>query len=78
MLSDAADHMSQVGLWMEAVELGRADQAVSRRRTLAPRFRAREEEILPTARQSRDHSAHVAQEVEVSYRWHPPYGRRLR
>jgi hypothetical protein len=27
---------------------------------------------------SRIHSAHIGQEVEVHYRWHPLYGRRLR
>jgi len=27
---------------------------------------------------SRIHSAHIGQEVEVHYRWHPFYGRRLR
>ncbi|MER8633379.1 hypothetical protein NKH55_27060 [Mesorhizobium opportunistum] len=27
---------------------------------------------------SRGHSAHVGQEVEVHYRWHPYFGRRLR
>lgn len=46
MLGDAADHMTQVGLGVEAVEFGRADQAVNRRRTLASRVGAREEEIL--------------------------------
>ena len=30
----------------------------------------------PTA--IRGHSAHVGQEVEVHYRWHPLYGRRVR
>lgn len=30
------------------------------------------------ASQSRGHSAHVGQEVEVHYRWHPYFGRRLR
>src|SRR5271166_541927 len=30
------------------------------------------------ARQSRGHSAHVGQEVEVCYRWHALHGRRLR
>jgi hypothetical protein len=29
-------------------------------------------------RQSRGHPAHVGQEVEVCYRWHALYGRRLR
>ncbi|SCC93405.1 conserved hypothetical protein [Thiomonas sp. X19] len=28
--------------------------------------------------QARGHSAHVGQEVEVFYRWHPLYGRRVR
>jgi len=28
--------------------------------------------------QSRSHSAHVGQEVEVHYRWHALYGRRVR
>jgi len=28
--------------------------------------------------QSRGHSAHVGQEVEVFYRWHALYGRRVR
>src|SRR5947209_12652114 len=28
--------------------------------------------------QARGHSAHVRQEVEVRYRWHPLYGRRVR
>src|ERR1700677_5114609 len=27
---------------------------------------------------SRSHSAHIEQEVDVHYRWHPLYGRRLR
>jgi hypothetical protein len=27
---------------------------------------------------SRIHSAHIGQEVDVHYRWHPLYGRRLR
>ena len=29
-------------------------------------------------RPSRIHSAHIGQEVDVHYRWHPLYGRRLR
>jgi len=29
-------------------------------------------------RQSRGHSAHIGQEVEVCYRWHALYGRRVR
>ena len=33
MLGDASDHKSQVGVGIETVELGRADQAVDRRRT---------------------------------------------
>jgi len=34
---------------------------------------------MPCARgQSRGHSAHVGQEVEVCYRWHALYGRRVR
>src|SRR5512132_1000544 len=28
--------------------------------------------------QSPGHSAHIGQEVEVHYRWHPLYGRRVR
>jgi hypothetical protein len=28
--------------------------------------------------QSRGHSAHIGQEVEVHYRWHPYHGRRIR
>ena len=28
MLGDAFEHVAQVGLWVQAVELGRADQAV--------------------------------------------------
>jgi hypothetical protein len=47
MLGDAADHLTQVGLGVEAVEFARADQAVDCRRTLASRVRARNEEILP-------------------------------
>ncbi|EQD62922.1 hypothetical protein B2A_02620, partial [mine drainage metagenome] len=27
---------------------------------------------------SRSHSAHIGQEIEVHYRWHPFYGRRVR
>jgi hypothetical protein len=34
---------------------------------------------MPFARgQSRSHSAHIEQEVEVRYRWHALYGRRVR
>src|SRR5690349_4784052 len=29
-------------------------------------------------KQSPGHSAHIGQEVEVHYRWHPLYGRRVR
>ncbi|MER9464258.1 hypothetical protein [Mesorhizobium sp. M0586] len=32
----------------------------------------------PAPWQSRGHSAHIGQEVEVYYRWHPYFGRRLR
>lgn len=46
MLGDAADHMSQVSLGVEAVELSRADQAVDCRCALAPGVGAREEVIL--------------------------------
>ena len=34
--------------------------------------------MLAAERQSPGHSAHVGQEVEVHYRWHPLYGRRVR
>ena len=47
MLGNPADDMAQVSLRIEPVELGRADQAVDRRRTLAPCVRTRKEEIFP-------------------------------
>ena len=34
VVGDAGQHLAEIGFWIQAVELGRADQAVNRRRAL--------------------------------------------
>ena len=46
MLGDALDHVPQVGLRIEAVELGRADQGIHRGRALPAGIRAAEQVII--------------------------------
>jgi hypothetical protein len=43
------------------------------RRAASPRMSS-----WPSPGQARAHSAHIGQEVEVHYRWHPLYGRRVK
>jgi hypothetical protein len=47
MLGDAGQHGPEVRLRIEAVELGRANQGVDRRRSLAAGVGAREQIVLP-------------------------------
>ena len=46
MVGDARKHRAQVGLGIEAVELGRADQAVDRRGPFPAHIGAREQIVL--------------------------------
>lgn len=48
MVSDAFQYVPQVGLWIESIKLGRADQAVDICRTISSRIRP-EEKIVATA-----------------------------
>ena len=50
MLGDTLDEMAQTRLRVEAVELGRADQAVDGRSALAARVEPGEHEILAARR----------------------------
>ena len=47
MVCDAADDVAQVGLWVEAVQLGGADQAVDRSRVLAAGVGSGKQPVLP-------------------------------
>ena len=47
-------------------------------RAVAAAIGAGEEPGLPAEGNRRGHSAHIGQEVEVHYRWHALYGRRVR
>lgn len=49
MFGDASKDLAQVGLGIQAIELGRADQAIERRSSFAAGVGAREEIILPRA-----------------------------
>ena len=46
MLGDALDDEAQISLWIKAVELRRADQAIDSGGALAPSIGTREQEIL--------------------------------
>ncbi len=78
VIGDAAQDVFEPGLWIDIVELGGGDQRVDRRRPARRRGRIRRTARLVGRRQSRGHSAHVGQDVEVCYRWHALYGRRVR
>src|SRR5581483_8377130 len=46
MLGNAREQRAQIGLGIEPVEFGRADQTIDRRGALATRIRAREQIVL--------------------------------
>jgi len=48
VVSDAGEDIAQISLWVEAVQLGRADQAVESGGTLTAGVGAGEEIILPS------------------------------
>ena len=54
MLGDAADDLAQISFGVDAVELGRADQAVDRRRPLTARVRAGEQVVLSARASARN------------------------
>ena len=47
VVSDARQHLAQIGFRIKAIELGRSDQAVNRCRTFAASIRSRKKVILP-------------------------------
>ena len=47
MVGDAGQHLAQIGFGIEAVELGRTDQAVDRRGAFPARIRSGKQVVLP-------------------------------
>lgn len=66
VLGDASEELAQVGLWVEAIELGGADEAVERRGTLAASVGSSEEIIF--LQRATALNARSAAELSISMR----------
>src|SRR5689334_11261063 len=74
MIGDVGEQVGKILLRVETVELGALDQGVDRSGAAAAGIGASEQIIFSGLSQSSVHSAHVGQELEVHYRYHPYFG----
>ena len=76
-IGDAGEHIGEPGLRIDVVELGGHDQRSMAAARSAAAIGAGEEPRLSRPVPSPVHSAHVGEELEVHYRWHPYFGRKV-
>jgi hypothetical protein len=76
VIGDPGEHVGEPSLWVDGREFGGLDQGVHRRGALATAIGAGEE---PSSATDRNRPVILpGLEVEVHYRWHALYRRRLR
>ena len=77
MGGDARENVGEPSLRIDAVHLARDDQAVHGRGALPAAIGARRTATIFCPEPSPVHSAHVGQELEVHYQWHPYFGSKV-
>ena len=74
MIRQAGQHVGEPSLWIDVVELGGGDEGVDDAARRPPSSEpARSNFFYPWP--VTVHSAHVGEDFEVHYRWHPYFGR---
>ena len=77
MSGDAGQNIGEPGMRIDVVQLGRDDQTVHDRGTSAAAIGAGRTARICGPAPLPVHSAHVGQELEVYYRYHPYFGRKV-